>query len=88
MTNQQTQETKEIDIEKFTGEQLEKHINQWRKDMIKDFNENYSGKNIFDNTVQASIMKGLISDVQVLMQWCELLAIKIKELEKNKNLYI
>ena len=72
------EEAKEI-----STEELEKRIENWRNQFIKDFNNSYVGLSFTDVEVSASALRGLISDVQVILQWMEILSYKIKKLEEN-----
>lgn len=67
----------------ISTEELEKKIADWRLSMVEDINNNFRGKSYLQADVAAASIKSLVDDVHVLMQWVEILAKKVKDLESN-----
>lgn len=58
-------------------------IQNWRLQMVDDVNTNYAGRSYTDSVVAAAQIKSLTDDVQVLMQWVEILARKMDNHEQT-----
>jgi hypothetical protein len=62
---------------------LKDKIKQWRSDYVDSINS--LDGSLLDHRVVATFIKGQINDTQVLMQWCEILAHKVKQLENKQS---
>lgn len=70
----------------ITSKQLAEKIANWQQQFVDDINQNYLNKNYTDAIVAAAMINSLVKDVQVLMQWCETIAHKLSDIEKNTEI--
>lgn len=56
-------------------------IKNWRLAYLDEINSSIVGNSLIDQRTVARFIDGQISDTQVLMQWCEILAHKVEQLE-------
>lgn len=64
---------------------LKEKIRQWRLDYVQEINTHLQGRSFIDPRVSAEFLQGVQHDIQVVFQWCEILADKVEKLESFQS---